>query len=337
MEATDIDRQGSNGSLSLEAAIVIPLFCFLIFGLVSILQHFALYFVTANACVSGAEKLSADACIFYEMGLDSLDDTVRAKILNVLPDTGMQGSISSALAGKALDKIESTVFEAVMKEVIHDELNKELRKAALPFDAEVVTLLGSEIFEKGNSYKLCVRTRSNYLFPNVFTGEKGVTVDYVLEGNAWICGGINGFDYSGANVWAMSVFKRGKAIEKEFGSNLPEMFPVIDRFDSVTGECVMIVSIDYTAPTYSNREEVRKRILSCVNDLVNFRGGECEDVLIKQEQILKKKLLVVLPDNEPDEMLGIISRLGWNVLRTYNVNVVARFYQHSYVYEENTG
>jgi len=334
MESTDWYLK-NKGSISLEAAIVIPIFCFLVFGLVSVIQYYTLYFATANACITSAEKLGADSYIFFELGLDSLEDTVKSKILSVLPDGGIAGDLSSQLSSYAVDGLESSLFSLAMKPVIQNELDKEIKKTGIPISAKVVSLLGSNIFERGSEYRLCVRTRSDYLFPNIFTGKKGVYVDYIIKGNAWLYGGISKFKDSGINVWALSNFQRGKAIEKEFGSNLPEFFPVIDIYDRITGQCVMIASIDNSSPTNRDFGNFKKQVLSFAKKLSEFEGGETENVKISKDDIKSKKLKLIVPDNHFMELVERSIELVNRCALDYHVQLEIFQFQHSYVYEND--
>ncbi|MBQ7444546.1 MAG: pilus assembly protein [Clostridia bacterium] len=332
MENTDRNI-GESGSVSLEAAIAVPMFFFFMFGIISLLHYSALYFITANAALNASEKLSSDACIFYESGLDNLKDDVRRKAVSLLPTDGASGDIVSYLAGTAFEKLESGAVEAVMFEVFKHELKNELESSGIPIDAEVVMLLGSSFFENGNEFRLCVRTKSNYLIPNIFTGRKGVTVDYIVEGNAWLYGGCPRYKAEDINVWDLEPLERGRVLEEVFGSNLPEMFPVIDIFDRKTGEAAMIVSCDVTAPTYRSFEKVKAVITKAASKLSSFGGGESGGVTVRENEIRSKRLIVIFPDNVADEYIGKVLELNLLCVSEYKINLEVIFYQHSEAYE----
>lgn len=333
MESTE--NGSDKGNISLEAAIVMPVFCFLVFGLISIIQHYTLYFVTANACISSAEKLSADSCILFELGLDSFEDKVKSKLLSLLPEGGILGDASSQISSYGIDELESSVFCAILKPYIQKELDKEIKRSGIPITAKVDSLIGSEIFSSGIRYKLCVTTKSDYLFPNIFTGKKGVYAEFIIEGDAWLYGGISRFELSGINIWSLSNFQRGKAIESEFGSNLPEFFPVIDIFDYVSGQCVMIASIDTSSPGNRNYEYFKKQVYSLAKKLSEFEGGEADNIRITSDMITARKLLLIVPDNNFTELVSKESEILNRCLFDYKVQFEMRQFQHSYVYENN--
>lgn len=325
------------GSLSLEAAIIIPVFCAFVLFLVSILQYYALYVVTANACISSAEKLSGDVSIFYNLGLDSLDARVRTKAVELLPEDGISGQIAAVLAGKAIDSVESAAFEAVMKTAVENELQKEIERSGIPIEAHVISLIGSSFLENGGEMKLCVRTGSDYLFPNFVTGNKGVKVDYSLSFDGWLYGGCPRYKVSDINVWELHNFERGRVLEELYGGNLPDKFPVIDIFDKKTGECFMIVSVDTTAPTYRSYENLRKLVSENADRLSSFKGGDCDGVKITEAQIRSKKIILVIPDNEALTRMKDIVNTVISCSMSYNVNIEVSIYQHSYAYENSRG
>ncbi len=327
--------RSDKGSVSIEAAIALPIFGFFVLALVSLIQYQALYLITANACITAAEKLSCDACIFYNSGLDSLKKDVRDKAVDLLPGDLASEQISTVLAGVAFDKIESAACESVMFTVFENEFENELRKSGFPMKADVVSLVGSSFFENGTEFSLKVRTKSDYLLPNIFTGKKGIAVDYEVKGDAWLYGGCPRYSVNDINVWELSNFRRGRVLEEIYGANLPSMFPVIDKFDSRTGECVMLLSIDATAPSYSDYENLRKTVFGNAKKLKDFNGGRLDDTVVEPWDIKSKKIILILPDNVAKSKAKELMDLTLGCVAKYGIKVEISFYQHSYVYEKD--
>jgi filamentous hemagglutinin len=70
-----------------------------------------------------------------------------------------------------------------------------------------------------------------------------------------------------SSVWDLSPFARGQSIEQTLGANLPQNFPVIDKFNWDTGVATSIKSIDLTAPSYQNMSTLSNTLNGYVNSV----------------------------------------------------------------------
>jgi RHS repeat-associated protein len=75
-----------------------------------------------------------------------------------------------------------------------------------------------------------------------------------------------------ASVWKLTPFERGVAIEKMLGQNLPQNFPVIDKFNFTTRHATSIKSIDLGAKSYSSTSSLFKKLQGYVDDVSGFNG-----------------------------------------------------------------
>lgn len=81
-----------------------------------------------------------------------------------------------------------------------------------------------------------------------------------------------------------------------YGGNLPDAFPVIAAFED--GTAVMIKSLNHTLPSYRKKGAMEKAVLKMIDTLEAFQGAEYGGISIRKEDIKRKKLILILPENE---------------------------------------
>jgi hypothetical protein len=101
------------------------------------------------------------------------------------------------------------------------------------------------------------------------------------------------------DIWSLDNFTRGRKIREIFGANLPWGFPGISSFKN--GCAILIRSMDITAPTYHQPENVERTVIRYIDDLADYAGqvkpwGK-EEIVILPEEIKSRKLLLVIPGN----------------------------------------
>jgi hypothetical protein len=106
------------------------------------------------------------------------------------------------------------------------------------------------------------------------------------------------------DVWKLSNFERGLSIRSSFGGNLPVTYPVIAGWNN--GTATSIKSIDLTAPSYSTEGELTETVASFLDDLIRFEGTDAawgsDQILITNEMILSRVLVIVIPENSPENV-----------------------------------
>ncbi|MBP1587349.1 MAG: hypothetical protein ILO53_02980 [Clostridia bacterium] len=326
--------RNKRGSISIEAALTLPLVAGTFFLFICVIQSLCLHAAVSNASLTVSEKIAADSVIFYKSGFNNLKDGVKKAALSLLPDDGVSGAISQSLGDVAFGKLESAAWSAVLTPILEREIKKEIEMTGIKMELRGVSLAGSSFYENGNEFELRVRCGADYILPMFFTRGKGIETTCCVKGNGWLYGGTTRYTVADINVWELSNLKRGKVIEEVFGSNLPEFFPVVDLYDSKSKTVTVFVSIDVTAPYYSNESNLRRALFSHCGKLKDFEGGEAEGVKIDAKDIKHRKILLVLPDNASDiAYANTLLNLSIDCGLKYNVTVEAVFYQHSYVHE----
>ena len=100
------------------------------------------------------------------------------------------------------------------------------------------------------------------------------------------------------SIWSEHNFKRGNYFRKKYGANLPHSYPVIAK---VNGDTITsIMSLDLTAPSYRNFENLNKQVSYQANKLKSFAGTENwgrEKISINVKNIKNRVLLIIIPEN----------------------------------------
>ncbi|ROO86856.1 RHS repeat-associated protein [Actinocorallia herbida] len=101
------------------------------------------------------------------------------------------------------------------------------------------------------------------------------------------------------SVWDQSAKDRGFDIEDDLGGNLPNNYPVIDKWDAKSGTATSIKSIDTSRKTYRNLRNFKRVIEKYLNTVRRFpRNGYREDyggVTIRADQVKRRVLALALP------------------------------------------
>jgi hypothetical protein len=198
-----------------------------------------------------------------------------------------------SIADIAFDSIDSGLYNAVLTEMINDEINNNRPL----FKFEMVSMTGSEYFNDKNEFELNVRFRTELIVPIEFLNLEGYDIRLNAKGNCWTSGANSEYNVKDIQVWELDNFRRGRVLEKVFGSNLPEMFPVIDIYNREEKYVALIASIDHTKKSYLKNGTITKAINELVENLSSFESGECEGVVVKKSDYKSKKIILVMPRN----------------------------------------
>src|SRR5205823_3902258 len=94
-------------------------------------------------------------------------------------------------------------------------------------------------------------------------------------------------------VWDLPSSPRGEAIEKALGQNLPQNFPVIDKFEN--GLATSIKSMDLKSATYLKVESLTSKGECYVDKVAAFRGRRWAGVEVKGADIKGRALELAVP------------------------------------------
>ncbi len=84
-------------------------------------------------------------------------------------------------------------------------------------------------------------------------------------------------------------------------------FPTIDKWSN--GIATSIKSIDLTAKSYQSGQALWNRVAGYVTEMTNFTGGSDPNVVITQQMIQGRELLLAIPPNASQAQLQILQQL----------------------------
>lgn len=96
-----------------------------------------------------------------------------------------------------------------------------------------------------------------------------------------------------SGIWSLPIFKRGRALEKARGTNLPSNYPVIDRFNH--GTATSIKSLDVGAKSYQSPRALTSKVRRYINKVAKFKGKRWAGRHIRENQIKSRTLELVVP------------------------------------------
>ncbi|MFB0535680.1 MAG: RHS repeat-associated core domain-containing protein [Anaerolineae bacterium] len=126
----------------------------------------------------------------------------------------------------------------------------------------------------------------------------GVVSGGVLSGLGY------GIRQAARSVWRLPPLQRGTVIHQRLGQNLPQNFPVIDRF--ANGTATSIKSLDLNAPTYQNIGGLTSKVQGYINTLASFPGATRGNIAITAPQITGRVVeLAVPPGATPAQSMAL--------------------------------
>lgn len=290
-----INDSNETGSLSLEAAVVFPvylLYVFLLFCLSISIKSDILWQEAAWSAVKESEialTLSANYNLnekkaFYdikEIGIDFTADIVNSAFIKIRQEKWFRDSPS---------------YNSFLEYFIRNPKGKIIRE-----DGELYYQF---------SYALPLSLSQNikeFKYPLAFWGDYGLD----NEGIKIDSGENNETDDAENNVWNLDPFSRGKYFQEDAGSNLPIHFPTLSSFSDNTARSVK--SIDLTAPSYQDLNAMENTITKYANSLEKFEGVEnwgADNITISNKDILYRKLELVIPSNTSDAHRTRLSKIA---------------------------
>lgn len=329
----------NSGSIVLEAAIGMSLFLVLICAAISSITAVNADLYMQRASENVVAELNV-AIPFVTNGVQSIDDVAstfglsdKASIDTDKMDEvlGMFGSLSGATGVDLEDVAGTAVFGRYVRDRIVTEYRKLVNKNWI-YDEIVQNVSVYIDYEEED--------RSIYInvYYDISAGKVKIERSYctsVALYTEMFALRSDGKDSANEtdSVWDKENFERGTAIREKFGGNLPYNFPVISSYKE--NEVTSIKSMDTTSPYYQEQRNVKRRLVSYINDLQKFSGAEQSGVSVSVTEKTKKVLLLVIPENGTAEGDLYISELSpYAAERGIELKVVK--FEESYRYDETS-
>ena len=329
-------KSGRRGGLSLEAALVLPFILLLACLAAWLLQAIGAEIKLKGALDRTAAELSllSPICeLLNQAGADwqakmaaAGTDTATSAALDcksLLEDIWPEERRNDFLADAALDLASSTLLGSLLQSRLDYWLNETC--AGQP--AWLVRLGQRQLYLdwRLDRQQLWLCLAYDLATP---AGISRRRIDVVVP--LWIGRGEPAAD-AGDQIWLMDNFSRGKSLRQLFGANLPADFPVLARFDN--GDATAIKSMDLTAPTYQNPDEIRFLIGRQISQLAVFPGAvrkRGDQVWrVAESDIQTRRLLLVIPQNCRQSWLPDLWRELTQLAATRDVSLDIRAYGSS--------
>ena len=150
-----------------------------------------------------------------------------------------------------------------------------------------------------------------------------VTVGYVAGKVINAAGGLVGAVTRGtarlSDVWRLTPFARGVAIENALGRNLPGNFPVIDRFSK--GVATSIKSLDLGAKSYQNVRTLARTVRGYIDDVAAFNGRSWGGATVRGADISGRALELAVPAGGGTAAQGAVLQSAVEYGRSVGVSV----------------
>jgi len=291
------------GSLSLEAAVVLPVVLWLGISLIWLLQDYQAEIKLKGALERVASELSllspaCDALALLEQSghASEVDSGVSDSPGGILPALGEMipaGQIKAFISDVMLDLSSS----ALLGSFLQYRLSYWLDEACAGQSGWLHWISERRLYL---DWRLDRQQLWLYLSYRLQTPLGKIRRQISAVVPLWTgAGSFASVNQDIDQIWLLDNFSRGQKLRQLFGGNLPYDFPVIARF--AEGEATSIKSMDLTAPSYQAPGAVLDRISYQVSQLAAFSGAACKRndqwYEVAAEDIVRRKLLLIIPGN----------------------------------------
>ena len=323
------------GSIAIECAIAFSICLVLLLSVFTIMNIHNQDMIVYQA----VEQSSEDMAIYMPFTVSASDAFSNA--VNFLPDSLINGNnynqISTIynLLSQCIDisgnTVEDLILNGLFADIYRDDVLEyyySYDKNSLTQDIEIDTV-NFEYSEEDNVIVVHVYYSYSTIIGKIDREAYSVIPFYGnVETNFRFCEddddpSENESTSAAEDVWSMNNFARGLYFQTEYGANLPSTFPVLSGYSD--GVATGIVSIDTTSPYYSNERNIVNRITEEIDELSAFDGASVNisgnNYTVDGEDINRRDLIIVIPENSPQENTDIIYGLE-DYAAANNVNIV---------------
>jgi hypothetical protein len=326
----------NEGSCTVEACIILPVLISVLLFMIYVIRAVTALNCLDNAVLKTARLLSDYGILYHEYGLEELENSALEKIGELINEkTGDSTGTSVLFRFASLRDCAAYGDDLLYSKAAETICEYYLKKDPLVKNGYVkldkLSFSGSTFFNKSDDVELRATAR---LFNFVKAGTS-------VRARAWIRGDnpLLAIDESGLTVWDMGNLQRGKILRTIFGANMPYDYPVIAIYDESKGEATVIKSLDVTAPYYNRGKGLERELTEMIEKFRKFETTDGYAIregyqIIKNGDIKKKKMTLVMPTNEPTQFqMGVINSCMVKAA-SYNISLEIVTYQRSNRYQK---
>lgn len=329
MRIIKVKANAEHGSIVLEAALIVPVImviCYFMLSASLTVQHEVIMRYALDNTAKELSVLFPFAEALYQDHLSGFVDE-NIPILEEVPKSLQEDLLNISSSVLLQDFIQNKVEKWLI-------IGANQLKVKIPSDQRKISI--------STSGDYALRLKMDYHIKTPWTEKERVIYSYIPLWTKYDSDFISVKDESVSDgkeadgIWEEHNFVRGKYFRDKFDANLPFNYPVISGFKN--GQAIGIRSIDLTAPQYQNNEILQRQFEKEMTDLSNFRGGNkptnINPSVISEEDIISRRLIIVVPKNGINEKNKIILDNVKNIAKNNNVILQLETIGNSYRYIE---
>ncbi len=306
-------KLNTKGSITLEAAIFLPVFIITIMTFIFIIKIYYTNEIMQQAITGACNEMSVYSLLYYETNAEEIIGglekfTNSDKVSDKLGDTFLT-SLVQQMGKDATDYIRAQVVLVPIAKVLvkknlevsyYSDVDERLKGLNLKDGFDGIDFTSSRMLADDKSIDIVVSYEMKFPFlSQLFPGIK-----ITQTASTCIWAGENGVreaeeeteEKDEASVWDMNNLERGREIRKLQDANLPYNFPTIASFKN--GRATSIKSLNIDEAYYKNSSNLKKKLMLYIDKLEEFEGGKSSTVTIEGSQIRTKELRLVIPETE---------------------------------------
>lgn len=298
------------GSLTAEAAIVLPALGCCLMILFSLFQYIAARNCMMRTLYGTADFLGRYALLYHENGVRQLKEELLGELDTALQCFADEKSKNASLYQKIdwrslADFGDDLLYRQAAERIFCNILKEDPFYHCGFVVLKGISFQGSEFFNGNEDITLTAEMQPVLFLPEALADHFRIRLSIRCRG--WLLGEADGYTgsvKSRVSVWSLNNFARGLAIRETFGGTLPATYPVIASFSD--GTATMIKSLDHTAATYRTGTAMERELYHMADTLAAFHDTEDAwhgdpALVIRKGEVQKRKLLLVIPENTPEE------------------------------------
>jgi len=312
-------KEKNRGTLTLEAALVMPVFVMVFFSIMSLVRFVYTQESVQYAVTQASRSMAELSYLGYKTGLftwindeeagieketANIDEYLKyfTSFFDLAENDDSLHSFLTSIMKQTGEIPEKAVMSAAARYFIEYYLNG-INMAVLGIKGGVagIDLEESRFYQDDeDTIEIIVKYVMDIPLLRVMTG--GFQIVQRAAARPWLGGeGSRVSGQNGANddIWSLGNLERGRRLREIFGANLPVSYPVISDFRD--GTVKMIKSIDLTASYYKLPFNVEDKLSGYIDDLASFNGNSApwgsKQIIIDENEITSRELLLIIPQN----------------------------------------
>ncbi len=329
------------GALTLEAAIVLPIFICAIVSVAFFTKVIYVHEIMQQAINEVATNMAQTSYVLYAAGINHHDVKDGTQVIlesvdaMVFPEN-QQDTDAEKFQQTLFDEVlHDSAYEVVIEEIqnyfrgnINDEIllqqslqlitkilvknqlktmqadvDKRLKALHIVDGYQGLDFTKSRFFTK-DTEDIDIVLMYQVKLPLPFNVLPDIHIAQRAVTRAWLDGAketVQGEEK--IDIWALDRWERGRHIQQmqPYKRNVPDNFPTITRFEN--GVASKVRSINLNDVSYQNNSQVRSQINAEIRKLDGFEGAKRSGVSIQKEDISAKEVIIVFPKGTIRESL----------------------------------